>query len=134
MAYAVKYGVDLKAIREVYPDEENSKLVLDNLLLTVEGVYESMRSQVLLGRSNDSLNLAKHNLPTDTVETAEIGSYSDVVSASYEVTQGMTYNDVVTVDALVTFTTDDAEAVKLLNKIDIAGTYYIEPTFRVTGY
>lgn len=134
MSYTVNYGVDLKAIWPMYPDSENSKPVLDRVLEQVKNVYTDLRYSMLRQREHERVQNQTHNLPVDHIPTASIGEYDEVVTASYATTQGTSYNGVVTMDAVITLVTDDPEAVKLLNKIDIIGTFAIEPSFRISQY
>lgn len=136
-----KYGINLKALlTEMYPDATNTKDVLDEVMRKCEVHFNTTRD--CLKRANEYERLAapfhKRPVPDAYVDP---GDFADICTIEAPVTMGTTYNEVVTVDAVLTITTsaslseeETKSAVNILKYLHVEGTFYIEPTFRVTAY
>ena len=130
----LEYAIDMKAIRENYPDETNTARVLNNLLSVVEQSYERVRASLMKTQQRENAQNRYLGYNTNPPPIVEYPSYKDSVLASHTTSMGVTYNDVVTVDSVVTLEVSNDLAVKILNSIDIIGTFYVIPANRLTGY
>lgn len=130
----LEYNVDLKAIKEVYPTAENSERVLNIVMDMIKEQYSRIRTNRMKEEAteNASLRYLGFNLNPEPVNVYP--EYDDAVVGAYAVTQGTSYNEVVTMDAKITLTVNDQNAVKVLLGIDVIGTFYITPANRLTAY
>lgn len=136
MAYTKEYKIDLKAIAPLYPDAENSKVALEQIIAHIRTTYENMRNSLMTqGVYEASMNKLNGIPPRESAHPfVEYPSFDDAVTTGYAVAMGTTYNEVVTVNATITMTSESADAVKLLNNVVVIGTFDINPSYRITGY
>lgn len=135
------YPINLKALLEVmYPDEVNVGPYLEKAAQDCRKFFNEYRARLV--RTNgyeremyEHLRIPKPALYQDP------GEFEDIATITYPVTLGKTYNDVVTVDSeftvtfVETLTAEEVQSVvNIMNNWHVSGTFYIEPTFRVTGY
>lgn len=130
----LEYNVDLKAIKENYPDATNSERALNKVMSVIEHTYSVIRTNLMKAEAaeNARLRYLGHDLNPAPVNVYP--EYADAVVGSYTVTEGKTYNDVVTVDAKLTFEVSDDNAVKIFDGIKVVGTFYVIPANRLTAY
>lgn len=130
----LEYNVDLKAIKDIYPTVENSARVLDIVMDLIKQQYTRLRTNRMKEESTENATLRYLGFNLDPEPVNVYPEYDTAVTGGYEVTQGASYNEVVTMDAKITLTVTDPNAVKLLFGIDVVGTFYITPANRLTAY
>ncbi len=130
----LEYNVDLKAIKEMYPDATNSERVLNIVMDVLEQGYTRIRNRLMKEEEVNHATMRYRGYNENPDPVNEYPTYEDAVVGTYSVAQGSTYNDVVTMIATVSLTVTDPQAVKILNMIDLVSTFYINPTNRLTGY
>lgn len=135
------FGINLKALLgEMYPDATNTKEVLGNVMHQCEQHFNTIRDSLKRANSYERNAAPFFGRPVPDAYV-DPGDFKDACTISAPVTMGTTYNDVVTCDATLTIQTSGSlsesqtqSAVNILKQLHVAGTFYIEPTYRVTGY
>lgn len=130
----LSYEVDLKAVKEMYPTVESTKPIMDLVLELLREQYTNLKAVRSKAEETERATNIYRGFNTNPPPVTEYPDYDDAVVASYVTAQGTTYNEVATVDSVLTLEVSDPNAVKLLQCLDVVGTFRIPPSNRVTAY
>lgn len=135
------FNVDLKALRlNLYPTDENTGATKEFVKTHVRNTYNAIRTatNVIAEQGRQTLHiLGLHDLAAQNYPNNTAGDFDSEFTIDVEFETTMNVHDVQLINLKVTVTpvgADKADAFLILNRIDLEGTFAIEPTYRVTGY
>ena len=135
------YNIDLKALRlNLYPTADNIGDTTARIEDWIRSTYNVMRVAAINIQNQSYLSLVQLGLK-DIADTKfpplVVGYFDDEFDIQSEFEETTNMHDVQLFNLKVTVTpkaADNLQAFNILNKIDVSGTFAIEPTYRVTGY
>lgn len=130
----LRYEVDLKAVKEMYPTVESTKPIMDLVLELLREQYTNLKAVRSKAEATERATNIYRGFNLNPPPVTDYPDYDTAVVASYVTAQGTTYNEVATVDSVLTLEVSDPNAVKLLQCLDVVGTFRIPPSNRVTAY
>ena len=130
----LRYEVDLKAVKDMYPTVESTKPIMDQVIELIREQYTDLKATRTKMEETERATNIYRGFKLNPPPVTEYPDYDDAVVATYVTAQGTTYNEVTTVDSVLTLEVSDPNAVKLLQCLDVVGTFRIPPSNRVTAY
>lgn len=137
------YNVDLKALRlNLYPNAENTQGLISAVETGIRDAFNHLRASTmeLMNHSRISMYLipGMREFADNTYPDLNLGLFDDEFFITTTVTNTVVERSGVTlVNAKIDIspiTVDNPDAFRILNMLDISGTFAIEPTYRVTAY
>lgn len=135
------YNIDLKSLRlNLYPTADNIGDVTANIENWIRSSYDTMRMAAINTRNQSHASLVQlglKDLADANFSPLVIGYFDEEFTITTEFEDTLNMHDVHLLNLKVTVTpvgADNPQAFEILNKLDVSGTFAIEPTYRVTGY
>lgn len=135
------YNIDLKALRlNLYPTADNIGDVTARIENWIRSTYNVMRVAAINIQNQSYLSLVQlglKDIADTTFPPLVVGYFDEEFTITTEFEDTLNMHDVHLLNLKVTVTplgADNPQAFEILNKLDVSGTFAIEPTYRVTGY